>query len=50
MIELFEEAQRAALHAKRVTVIPKDINLPARMPRGTGDFLSALGIFQRGAW
>ena len=49
MVELFEEAQRAALHAKRVTVMPKDIELATRMLRGTGDFLAALGIFKPGA-
>ena len=49
MVELFEEAQRAALHAKRVTVISKDIKLATRMLRGIGDILAALGIFKRGA-
>ena len=49
MVELFEEAQRDALHAKRVTVMPKDIKLATRMLGGTGDFLAALGIFKPGA-
>ena len=31
LIELFEEAQVAALHAKRVTVMDKDIRLAVRM-------------------
>ena len=49
MVVLFEEAQRATLHAKRVNVMPKDIKLATPMLRGTGDFLAALGIFKRGA-
>ena len=42
MVELFEEAQRAALHAKRVSLVPKDIKIATRMLRGTGEFLGAL--------
>ena len=34
LVELFEEAQRCAIHAKRVTIYPKDIRLAARMIRG----------------
>ena len=49
LTELFEEAQRAAIHAKRVTVMPKDIKLATRMLRGSPEFLSALGRNKRGA-
>ena len=38
LVELFEEAQRCAIHAKRVTIYPKDIYLAARTIRG-GHFL-----------
>ena len=34
MVELFEEAQTAAIHAKRVAIMPKDIALAVRMVRG----------------
>ena len=47
LVELFEEAQRAAVHAKRVTITPKDMKLATRMLRGAGDFLAALGISKR---
>ena len=33
LVEQFEEAQRCAIHAKRVTIYPKDIYLAARMIR-----------------
>ena len=49
MVELFEQTQRAALHAKRFTVMPKDIKLATRMLRRTGNFLAALSIFKRRA-
>ena len=48
-VELFEEARRAAVHAKRVTVMPKDIALAIRMLRGTAEFLSYFEIHKRGA-
>ena len=34
IIELFEEAWIAAIHAKRVTIMPEDIALAVRMVRG----------------
>ena len=49
IVELFEEAQRAAVHAKRVTVMPRDIELAIRMLRGTAEFLFSFGIHKRGA-
>ena len=49
MVELFEEAQRAVLHAKSVTETPKDIKIATRMLCGTGEFLAAFGISKRGA-
>ena len=39
IIELFEEAQTAAIHAKRVTIMPKDIALAVRMVRGGREVL-----------
>ncbi len=33
LVQLFEEAQLAAIHAKRITVMDKDIYLPVRMRR-----------------
>ena len=49
MVELFEEAQRTALHAKYVLVMPKEIKLATRILRRTGEFLAAIGIYKRGA-
>ena len=49
-VKLFEEAQRAAVLAKCVTIMPKDIKLATRKLRGTGEFLPALGTSKRGAW
>ena len=43
LTELLEEAQRDAIHAKRVTVIPKEISLANRILRGSPEFLNALG-------
>ena len=39
IIELFEEAQIAAIQAKRVTIMPKDIALAVRMVRGGREVL-----------
>ena len=47
LVELLEEAQMAAVHSKRVTVMPKDIKRATRILRGTGKFLAALGISKR---
>ena len=49
LLEFFEEVQRAAAHAKRVTIMPKDIKLATRMFRRTGDFLAGSGISKREA-
>ena len=49
LVELFEEAQRAAVHAKSITIMAKDIELSTRVLRGTGEFLAGLGISKRGA-
>ena len=42
IVELFEEAQRAGLHAKCVTIMPEDIKPATQMLRGTVEFLVAL--------
>ena len=47
MVEIFEEARRAAFHTTSVTVMLNDINLATSMLRGTGKFLVALGIYKR---
>ena len=49
IVELFEEAQRAAVHAQRVTVMPRDVALAIRILRGTAEFLSSFEIHKRGA-
>ena len=47
--ELFEEAQRAAIHAKRMVFMPKDIQLATRMVRGAPQFRDVLVKNKRGA-
>ena len=49
LTELFEEAQRAAILAKRVAVMPTEIKLANRMLRGSPEFLNALGKNKRRA-
>ena len=49
VVELFEEAQRAAVHSKRVSIMRRDIALATRMLRGTPEFQSVFGIHKRGA-
>lgn len=40
MFELFRESQRAALNAKRITAMRKDVKLATRMLHETGRFLA----------
>ena len=49
LMELFEEAHRAAQHAKRVTLMPKNIKFALRMLGGHPTFVQELGAHKRGA-
>ena len=49
IVEFFVDIQRAAIHAKRVTVIPKYTKLATHKLHNIGDFLAALGISKLGA-
>ncbi|KAK1328814.1 hypothetical protein QTO34_010983 [Cnephaeus nilssonii] len=47
LVGLFEDTNLCAIHAKRVTIMPKDIQLGAPHPRGAGLMLKPLPSFPK---